>query len=156
MGLSILALAQVLLTPCLTLSAEGRRLAVYEAAGDLSLAIDFIHSVQKTPVQERLRVAADKCSLELVETRYHSFGVGLPFLASEGEFCQEGGDFVFKGMARRFESLSLRTGVGTKLVVTVSRGNFARRFELYRHYPPGALVEIRFAPLYAILWERNG
>ena len=53
LGLVLLALGQVLLTPCLTLSAEGRRLVVCEAGGT-ELTIDFIHSVQKTPVEEFL------------------------------------------------------------------------------------------------------
>ena len=151
LGLSLIALAQVLLTPCLTLSAEGRRLAMYEAGPELELTIEFIHSVQKTPVQEKLRVSADKKSLELRETRYHSFGVGLPFLESEGDFRQEGDDFVITGMDRRFKDLSLRTGVGTRLTLNLSVPGRTERFELYRDHAPGALIEIRLLPLYKIL-----
>lgn len=151
LGLSIIALAQVLLTPCLTLSAEGRRLAMYEAGG-AELTIDFIHSVQKTPVEERLRVSPEGHELELVETRYHSFGVGLPFLESEGEFRQEGNDFVITGMDRHFPELALRTGVGTELTVTVSRAGYAKRFELYEEYSPGKLIEVELLPLYKIFF----
>lgn len=151
LGLSIIALAQVLLTPCLTLSAEGRRLAVFEAGQDLQLAIDFIHSVQKTPVEEKLRVSAEGCELELTETRYHSFGVGLPFLESEGDFRQEGNDFVITGQNRHFPELALRTGVGTELTVTLRRGSFAKVLELYRAYEPGTLIEVKLLPLYEIL-----
>ena len=151
LGLSMIALAQVLLTPCLTLSAEGRRLAMYEAGPELALTIDFIHSVQKTPVQEKLRVSADKRNLELVETRYHSFGVGLPFLESEGEFRQEGDDFVITGMDRHYKELALRTGVGTRLTLTLAGPGREERFELYQDYAPGALIEIKILPLYEIL-----
>ena len=151
LGLVLLALGQVLLTPCLTLSAEGRRLAVFEAGQDLQLAIDFIHSVQKTPVEEILRVSAAGSELELTETRYHSFGVGLPFLASEGDFRQEGDDFVITGMDRRYRELALRKGVGTELTVTVRRGSLEKVFELYRAYGPGTLIEAKLLPLYEIL-----
>ena len=153
LGLLVLALGQVLLTPCLTLSAEGRRLAMYEAGPDLQLTIDFIHSVQKTPVEEKLRVSPDCQKLELVETRYHSFGVGLPFLDSEGDFRQEGNDFVITGMNRKFPELSLRTGLGTKLTVSISHAGAARRWELYRDYAPGTLIEFKFVPLYEILLQ---
>lgn len=151
LGLVTLALGQVLLTPCLTLSAEGRRLALFEARPELVLTIDFIHSVQKTPVKEKLQVSSEGRELELVETRYHSFGVGLPFMESEGNFRQEGNDFVLTGMNRRFASLSLRTGVGTELTVTLSREGYARCFELYREYAPGTLIEVRLIPLYKTL-----
>ena len=150
LGLTLLALAQVLLTPCLTLSAEGRRLAMYEARPGVELKIDFIHSVQKTPVQEKLRVSSDKKDLQLVETRYHSFGVGLPFLESEGDFRQEGNDFVITGMERHFKELALRTGVGTRLTLTLSGQGQEERFELYRDYEPGTLIEVRLLPLYEI------
>ena len=149
LGLVLLALGQVLLTPCLTLSAEGRRLVVCEARGT-ELTIDFIHSVQKTPVEEKLRVSAAGTELELTETRYHSFGVGLPFLASEGDFRQEGDDFVITGMDRRYRELALRTGVGTELTVTVRRGSLEKVFELYRAYGPGTLIEAKLLPLYEI------
>ena len=150
LGLVLLALGQVLLTPCLTLSAEGRRLVVCEARGT-ELTINFIHSVQKTPVEEKLRVSAEGSELELTETRYHSFGVGLPFLASEGDFRQEGNDFVITGQNRHFPELALRTGVGTELTVTLRRGSFAKVLELYRAYAPGTLIEVKLLPLYEIL-----
>ena len=150
LGLVLLALGQVLLTPCLTLSAEGRRLVVCEARGT-ELTINFIHSVQKTPVEEKLRVSAEGSELELTETRYHSFGVGLPFLESEGDFRQEGNDFVITGQNRHFPELALRTGVGTELTVTLRRGSFAKVLELYRAYAPGTLIEVKLLPLYEIL-----
>ena len=150
LGLVLLALGQVLLTPCLTLSAEGRRLVVCEARGT-ELTINFIHSVQKTPVEEKLRVSAEGSELELTETRYHSFGVGLPFLASEGDFRQEGNDFVITGMDRHYRELALRTGVGTELTVTLRRGSFEKVLELYRVYGSGTLIEVKLLPLYEIM-----
>ncbi|MBE6100731.1 MAG: DUF1850 domain-containing protein [Selenomonas ruminantium] len=124
---------------------------MFEAGRDLQLTIDFIHSVQKTPVEEILRVSADGRELELTETRYHSFGVGLPFLESEGDFRQEGNDFVITGLDRHFPSLALRTGVGTELTVTLRRGSFEKVLELYRAYESGTLIEVKLLPLYEIL-----
>ena len=77
--------------------------------------------------------------------------MGLPFLASEGEFRQEGNDFVITGMDRHYKELALRTGVGTELTVTVRRGSFEKVFELYRTYEPGTLIEAKLLPLYEIL-----
>jgi hypothetical protein len=121
-------------------------------AGGAELTIDFIHSVQKTPVKERLRVSPGGHELELVETRYHSFGVGLPFLESEGDFRQEGNDFVITGMDRHFPGLALRTGLGTELTMTISRGSSIRKFELYKDYAPGTLIEVKLLPLYKIFF----
>lgn len=150
--LTIAAVLQVMLTPCLTLSAGGRRLAVYEAGPELRLTVDFIHSVQKTPVREILKVEPGGKSLELVETRYHSFGVGLPFLAEEGEFRREGDDFVLRGMHRHFPGLSLRTGVGTELTLTVEGPGFERRWKLFEGCRPGTRIDIAFEPLYRVLF----
>ena len=137
--------------PCISVFSEGNVLASCPADPGMEFSTRFIHSVQKTPVQEKLRGAADKRTLELGETRYHSFGVGLPFLASEGEFRQEGNDFVLTGMERRVAKLSLRTGVGTQLALTLAGAGFAKRFELYEEFAPGTLIELGFAPLYKCL-----
>ena len=151
--LALLALGQVLQTPCLTLSAGERRLAMYEARPGLVLTIDFIHSVQKTPVREMLAVEQGGGSLELIETRYRSFGVGLPFLESEGDFRQEGSDFVLGGMERHFPGLSLRTGVGTQLTLTVSGlGQMEQVFPLYEEFLPGTRIDVRLQPLYEVIF----
>ena len=98
-----------------------------------------------------MRVSAEGSELELTETRYHSFGVGLPFLASEGDFRQEGNDFVITGMDRHYRELALRTGVGTELTVTLRSGSFEKALELYRVYGPGTLIEVKLLPLYEIM-----
>lgn len=149
--LAMAAILQVMLTPCLTLSAGGRRLAIYEAGPGLHLTVDFIHSVQKTPVREILAVERGGKSLELLETRYRSFGVGLPFLAEEGDFLQEGDEFVLRGMQRHFPALSLRTGLGTRLVLTAAGPGVHRVWRLFEAYEPGTRIDLAFEPLYKIL-----
>ena len=92
-------------------------------------------------------------SLELIETRYRSFGVGLPFLESEGDFRQEGSDFVLCGMKRHFPGLSLRTGVGTQLTLTVSGlGQMEQVFPLYEEFLPGTRIDVRLQPLYEVIF----
>ena len=116
--------------------------------------IRFIHSVQKTPVEEYLVVGDDLSGLVLQSTRYHSFGVGLPFMESDGSFRQEGDDFVMDDMNRHFPSLSLRIGVGTMLTVTVD----GEAHHLYRFYPPGYRVDIAVAPAFyglKVLLQKN-
>ena len=45
--------------------------------------------MQKTPVLENLEVNEAKDGFNLLSTKYQSFGVGLPFLAEEGDFREE-------------------------------------------------------------------
>ena len=139
----LLGLGDVLSQPCLFVKAGGQRVAVVPAAPGTSFTIHFIHSVQKTPVWENLAVAPDGSSFVLHSTRYQSFGVGLPFLEQEGNFRQEGDYYIMDDMERHFPRLTLRTGVGTKLTLTLG----GRRYRLYESYPPGTPVELFVSPL---------
>ena len=140
----LLALGSILLTPCFAVYGGGRCLMVMSLTSSLPLEISYIHSVQKTPVYENIIVSTK--GFDLVSTRYQSFGVGSPFLASEGEFHQEGDFFIMK-MSRHFKSLSLRTGVGTKHTITV-RNKVCR---LYEQLFPGEKVDLVIIPCYELL-----
>ena len=108
--------------------------------------------MQKTPVWENLQVEQDG-TLTLLSTRYQSFGVGLPFLESEGDFHEEGDYFVFDHMNRHFPQLTLRTGVGTRLTLSVA----GREYRLYEAYPPGTRVDIVVLPLWRLaFWRPQG
>ena len=109
---------------------------------EVPLTIHFIHSVQKTPVEEFLTAHADG-HFHLTGTRYQSHGVGLPFLPEEGTFRQEGDYFVLD-MDRDYPALSLRTGVGTQL--TIAAGG--TRVPAYEMYPVGTRIDLVVAPLY--------
>lgn len=155
--LPALAVAALLLCvisrPCVFLLGEEGLIAMKPAYGGLPVNIRFIHSVQKTPVEEYLLVGEDVSDLVLQSTRYHSFGVGLPFMADDGSFRQEGNDFVMDNMNRHFPSLSLRTGVGTMLTLTVD-GDIYRLYELF---PPGYRVDVLVAPAFygvKVFWQR--
>ena len=139
----LLVAFDILSAPALFLRADGDTIVlVRQIRGEAPLTIRFIHSVQKTPVEEFLTVRADG-RFHLTGTRYRSHGVGLPFLAEEGAFRQEGDWFVLD-MDRSYDELSLRTGVGTRL--TVEAGG--RVLPLYEMYPPGTRIDLAAAPLY--------
>lgn len=139
-----LALWQILTLPCIVVRAGGERLYLGEAAAGFPLSMRFIHSVQKTPVEEYLAVDDARQGFWLTATKYQSFGVGLPFAAAEGEFHQEGDYFWLRGQNRRFSHLALRVGVGTKLTLSLA----GRAFPLYEQYQPGTLVTVELMPLW--------
>ena len=140
----LLGLLNVLMTPCLVVRAAGERVAIVEARPELPFSIHFIHSVQKTPVLENLEVNAARDGFTLLATKYQSFGVGLPFLEEEGDFREEGNYYVFDHMDRHFRDLSLRTGVGTQLRLTLN----GHTYRLYERYAPGTRIDLAIMPLY--------
>ena len=67
----------ILSTPALFLCADGETMVLApQIRGEVPLTIHFIHSVQKTPVEEFLTAHADG-HFHLSGTRYQSHGVGL-------------------------------------------------------------------------------
>lgn len=144
---SIFAVLSVLLTPCFVVRAAGERVAMVEARAGLPFSIHFIHSVQKTPVLENLEVNEAKDGFTLLSTKYQSFGVGLPFLAEEGDFREEGDYYIFDHMDRHFQTLALRTGVGTQLTLMVA----GREYRLYERYAPGTRIDLAIVPFYRVL-----
>ena len=110
--------------------------ACADAKKNLPLVISFIHSVQKTPVIEELKFDGE--NFILLCTKYKSHGVGLPFMESDGKFFEEDGWFVMDEMNRTIKNLSLRTGVGTKLCVTLN----GVEYKLYKKFPPGTKITI--------------
>ena len=138
-ALVLAALADFLARPLLVVESEqGALLYAEKAYAGMPVVIRFIHSVQKTPVEEDLRVDDEVSGFVLDRTRYQSFGVGLPFLASEGEFRVDGDFFIMDGMERRFPRLSLRTGAGTELTLVLD-GTEERLFE---KLPVGSRVDL--------------
>jgi len=137
----------ILSAPALFMQADGTKtVLVRQIRDEVPLTIHFIHSVQKTPVEEFLTAHADG-HFHLTGTRYQSHGVGLPFLAEEGTFRQEGDYFVLD-MDRDYSELSLRTGVGTELVIEAG----GARLSVYEMYPVGTRIDLVVAPLYTYLF----
>ena len=109
------------------------------------LVINFIHSVQKTPVIEELEFDGE--NFILLRTKYKSQGVGLPFMESDGKFYRDGDWFIMDNMNRKFKNLQLRTGVGTELTVTLN----GQEFKLFEKFPAGTKILIDAAPRFEIL-----
>jgi len=139
----LLVAFDILSAPALFLQADGQKtILVRQIRDEVPLTIHFIHSVQKTPVEEFLTAHADG-HFHLTGTRYQSHGVGLPFLPEEGNFRREGDYFVLD-MDRDYNELSLRTGVGTQLTIEAD----GARIPVYEMYPVGTRVDLVVAPLY--------
>lgn len=111
-----------------------------DAVKGIPLVINFIHSVQKTPVIEELEFDGDNFILR--RTKYKSQGVGLPFMESDGNFYRDGDFFIMDEMNRTIKNLQLRTGVGTNLTVTLN----GQEFKLYEKFPAGTKILIDSAP----------
>ena len=140
---AVLVAFDILSPSALFLQADGQKtVLVRQLRDEVPLTVRFIHSVQKTPVEEFLAAYADG-HFHLTGTRYQSHGVGLPFLPEEGTFRQEGDYFVLD-MDRDYPALSLRTGVGTQL--TIEAGG--TRVPAYEMYPVGTRIDLVVAPLY--------
>ena len=139
----LLVALDILSAPALFLQADGKKIVLARQIRDeVPFTIHFIHSVQKTPVEEFLTAHTDG-HFHLAGTRYQSHGVGLPFLSEEGTFRQEGDYFVLD-MERDYKELSLRTGVGTELTITAGE----RTIPVYEMYPVGTRIDLVVAPLY--------
>ncbi len=153
-----LCMGALLLAACLGLSWHMTRPVVAVLAGDELLAaapakagttfsVRFIHSVQRTPVEELFAVNEAADGFILRATRYESFGVGLPFLASDGVFRREGDRFVMDGMERPIPRLDLRPGVSTELTLCLA----GEAVPLFERVPLGSLVRVRVLPRYRAL-----
>ena len=116
---------------------EKNMVAVVNAEENLSLTINFTHSVQKTPVIEELEYKDGE--FILLRTKYKSQGVGLPFDAGDGKFYRDGDWFIFDDMNRRFKNLELRTGKGTQLKITLD----GKIYELYKKFPLGTKIIVK-------------
>lgn len=110
----------------------------------------FIHSVQKTPIEEFFTINKQGNGFILKRTRYQSFGVGLPFLQSDGNFRREGNFFIMDNMNRDIQILSLRTGLKTELTLTFTN----KTFRLYDMLAVGEKITLKILPLYEIFLRR--
>lgn len=124
-------------SPKIFVGTENQTVAVVDAAENLPLTIEFVHSVQKTPVIEELNFHAGEFILR--RTIYQSQGVGLPFDAADGNFYRDGDRFIMDDMNRRFKNLELRTGKGTRLKISVGD----KTFELYKKFPVGTKIIVK-------------
>lgn len=143
-AVSLFAALWLLSRPYLFVAAPDRLLAAHPAEAGMVFSTRFLHSVQKTPVEEFFTVDEARQGFVLVRTHYQSFGVGLPFLAADGTFQSEDGAFSMTDMDRPIPRLDLRPGTGTNLTLTVGDTTYP----LSTLVPPGTLIRIYLAPYY--------
>ncbi|AQS57660.1 DUF1850 domain-containing protein [Desulforamulus ferrireducens] len=105
---------------------------------DQSFTYEYLHSVLKTPVQEKF-ILAPGHDLLLESTTYQSLGVGTPFLPGEGELENHNGLYVLKGQNRTFHQLNLGLVDFTKQAI-LYRGS---RYELADFFTSGSLIELQ-------------
>lgn len=119
-------------SPKIFIGTENHTIAVINSRENLPVTIEFVHSVQKTPVIEELFTDSSG-EFVLKRTIYQSQGVGLPFDASDGNFRRENDKFIFDDMNRRIKTLELRSGKDSRLKITID----GKTFELYKDFPLG-------------------
>ena len=132
-----MALFTLTSSPKIFIGTEKATVAVVDARENLPLTIEFMHSVQRTPVIEELTFQAGEFVLR--RTKYKSQGVGLPFDAADGNFRREGDWFIMDDMNRPIKNLELRTGKGTRLKITFD----GREFKLYEKFPVGTKIVVK-------------
>lgn len=130
--------------PYLFIATEAGIYRVIPVKTDAKFSLSFTHSVQLTPVIENFRVD-DSNMIILESTEYQSFGVGLPFLASDGNFHAEEGYFVVSDMKRQHKRIDVRTGPEAKLSLTYG----GQTIPLYAVFPPGTLIHLWVGPFYS-------
>lgn len=105
-------------------------------SGD-TFSLRFIHSVHKTPVWENF-VVTGVDELMLTSTEYRSYGVGMPFLPSEGVFTQLEDRFLLTDLHRPFKQIPVRVGPEAKLTLI----HAGQEYPLYEWLEPGTLVVV--------------
>jgi hypothetical protein len=91
---------------CLSIVARPEGAPLARLDGVDAFAVSYVHSVTRTPVEERYRV--EGATIRQAEIRFVEHGPGLPTEADEGHaFRRRDGRFVVT-MDRRFEAIAMR------------------------------------------------
>ena len=133
MALGILALlAALFLLPVLVAEGSKGRWVKVWLPGQ-SLWVEYVHSVEGTPVRDRLVVSWDGGFI-LKESRYFSYGAGLP---TEGKLVE--GELVIEDRATPLQELVFRVFDSSSYVLYVGQS----RVELARLAGEGGRVTLR-------------
>ncbi len=107
-GVAILIMVLLLLisVPTVVLSnQDGTIRLLVPLLKEKAFTVEYLHSVNKTPVQEHFVPAPDHKIL-LTGTEFRSLGVGTPFLPEEGQLVNDQGVYRLSGMKRSFQKIS--------------------------------------------------
>jgi len=109
----------------------------------------YLHSVQKTPVQENYVLASGN-KLRLVSTDYQSYGVGLPFLPEEGTLVNDNGKFRLTEINRLYSKIDMAFMPLAEHALLYE----GKRYDFERYFDAGSLLEITAADysIFSLLW----
>lgn len=115
-----------------------------------TFSLEYVHSVQKTPVQEHFSLAPGN-KLVLKSTTYQSLGVGLPFLPEEGNLVNDNGTFVLSGLNRQFNKIR----IGFMPLAHQGLLYHGQHYQFKYYFAPGTLLEIeaKVFPLFITIWQ---
>ena len=100
--------------------------------------VEYLHSVNKTPVQEHF-VAAPDNQIILIGTDFRSLGVGTPFLSEEGQLVNDQGVYHLTGMKRTFDEISYVSLEFTRLALLAA----GDKYYFSDYFADGTIVEIK-------------
>lgn len=112
----LLALAAFFLAPVLVVEGPARRWVQLWLPGR-SFCLEFVHSVERTPVRDCVSVAWDG-KFVVKETRYYSYGAGL---AAEGRLEDGGLVLVAEGQGTRLAQVVVRVSGETQPALYAGR-----------------------------------
>lgn len=147
----ILTIFMLLPFPALVLSTQNSSpFLIIPMLYEKGFVLEYVHSVQKTPVQE-LFVLAPENQLLLTATYYQSLGVGLPFLPEEGHLINDNGVFRLTDINRLFEKIDLAFIPLAKQALLYH----GRRYDLQDYWANGTILEIKVEKYSAarIAWQ---
>ncbi|MEA1962493.1 MAG: DUF1850 domain-containing protein [Bacillota bacterium] len=119
-----------------------------------AFSLEYVHSVQKTPVQEHFVLAPDN-QLLLTSTHYQSYGVGLPYLPEEGNLVNDHGVFLLSGINRLFNEVNM----GFMPLAKHGLIYHGKHYYFKNYFTSGALLQItvqEYSPIKTIWLMREG
>lgn len=142
---SVLGLVIILLVLLSLISVQSIVLGGQDAAPRLvvplwkekTFTIEYLHSVNKTPVREHFIPAPDN-KIVLTATEFRSLGVGTPFLPEEGQLVNDQGVYSLTGMNRSFEKIHFVSLPLTKHTLILQ----GKEFPFGHYFKPGETAEI--------------
>ena len=96
--------------------------AAYEAAVGDSFSVEFIHSVNKSPVTDYFEIRED--GIYGIKTVYYGFGAGVPTELEEGQVLTYGddGSMIISGFDMKMNNLIYRVGTVSDHILTLEDG----------------------------------
>ena len=107
-------------------TASGKAYGRWPVDENGEFAIEFIHSVNQSPVRETFKVA-DK-EIRPLSVRFFSFGAGMPIGLEEGQTMSRDNDaLVISGFSRAFTELNYIVGTVSDHLLFINNENISLR-----------------------------